>query len=158
MEYCKCWERANKWGISLVVWCRSGGFWRCVFISSCILSVNLPYTIAQMILQKNIGCCWYSSVFFLWQPMGHWFSCQMGVCHWSPSVAKTDEDQRQPMFFCNIIWAISEQSYYRRRARIWPQSTQIYNISYFISNIFYFVWILFLKLVFECIYDAPVQH
>ena len=37
---------------------------------------------------------------------GHWFSCQMGVCHWSPSVAKTDEDQRQPMFFCNIIWAI----------------------------------------------------
>ena len=62
-------------------------------------------SLAQMILQKNIDCRWYSSVFFLWQPTGHWFSCQMGVCHWSPSVAKTDEDQRQPMFFCNIIWA-----------------------------------------------------
>ena len=27
--------------------------------------------IAQLILQKNIGCRWYSSVFFLWQPTGH---------------------------------------------------------------------------------------
>ena len=61
--------------------------------------------IAQMIFQKNIGCRWYSSVLFLWQPTGHWFSCKMGVCHWSPSVTKTDEDQRQPMFSCNIIWA-----------------------------------------------------
>ena len=29
----------------------------------------------------------------------------MGVCHWSPSVAKTDEDQRQPMFILSIISA-----------------------------------------------------
>ena len=65
---------------------------------------------AQIILQKNIGCRWYSSIFFLRQPTGHWFSCQMGVCHWSPSVAKTDEDQRQPMFSCNIIWARERES------------------------------------------------
>ena len=31
----------------------------------------LPSAIAQMILQKNIGCRWYSLVFFLWQPTGH---------------------------------------------------------------------------------------
>ena len=61
--------------------------------------------IAQMIQPKNISCRWYSSVFFLRQPTGHWFSCQMGVCHWSSSVAKNDEDQRQPMFFGCIIWA-----------------------------------------------------
>ena len=59
-----------------------------------------------MIQPKNIGCRWYSSVFFLQQPTDHWFSCQMGVSHWSPSNAKTDEDQRQPMFFGCIIWAI----------------------------------------------------
>ena len=71
------------------------------------------HSLAQMIQPKNIGCRWYSSVFFLRQPTGHWFSCQMGVSHWSPSVGKTDEDQRQPMFFCCIIWAI-ESSDLRR--------------------------------------------
>ena len=25
------------------------------------------------------------------QPTGHWFSCQMAVCHWSPSVARTND-------------------------------------------------------------------
>ena len=48
---------------------------------------------AEMIDKKNIGCRWSSSVFFVQQPTGHWFSCQMGVCHWSLSVAKTNEDQ-----------------------------------------------------------------
>ena len=72
-------------------------------------SGRLYLPVAQMIQPKNISCRWYSSVFFLWQPTGHWFSCQMGVCHWSPSVAKTDEDQQQPMFFCNIIWAYQLQ-------------------------------------------------
>ena len=66
-----------------------------------------------MIQPKNIGCRWYSSVFFLRQPTGHWFSCQMGVCHWSPSVAKTDEDQRQPMFFGCIIWAYIDCSLFQ---------------------------------------------
>ena len=89
--------------------CSSFGLQNCrTYTRAAVYQVsNLCYTtIAQMIQQKNIGCRWYSSVFSLWQPTGHWFSCQMGVCHWSPSVAKTDEDQRQPMFFCNIIWAM----------------------------------------------------
>ena len=50
---------------------------------------------------RPTGTLIYSAIalLFLWQPTGHWFSCQMGDCHWSPSVAKTDEDQRQPMCF-----------------------------------------------------------
>ena len=62
-----------------------------------------------MIQQKKHRLSLVSSVFFLPQPTGHWFSCQMGVCHWSPSVAKTDKDQRQPMFLCCIIWAYLTQ-------------------------------------------------
>ena len=36
---------------------------------------------------------WYSLVVGLWQPTGHWFSCQMAACHWSPTVARTNEDE-----------------------------------------------------------------
>ena len=67
----------------------------------------VPHSIAEMIDQKNIGCHWSSSVFFVRQPTGHWFSCQIGVCHWSPSVAKTDKGQGQPMFFWSIIFPIA---------------------------------------------------
>ena len=69
------------------------------WLSSC-------FSVAKMIDQKNIGCHWSSSVFFVQQPTGHWFLCQMGICHWSPSVAKTDEDQRQPMFFGLSFWLV----------------------------------------------------
>ena len=43
--------------------------------------------------KKNIGCCRSSSVFFVRQPTGHWLSCQMGICHWSPSVARTNDNR-----------------------------------------------------------------
>ena len=35
---------------------------------------------------------WFSLVVSLRQPTGHWFSCQMADCHWSLSVARTNED------------------------------------------------------------------
>ena len=70
-----------------------------------------------MTLQKNIAGRWYSSFFFLWQPTGHWFSCQMGVCHWSLPVAKTDEDQRQPIFF-EISFGLWSQGLPPKRSRL----------------------------------------
>ena len=36
-----------------------------------------------------------SLVVGLRQPTGHWFSCKMAVCHWSPLVARTNEDQHK---------------------------------------------------------------
>ena len=59
-----------------------------------------------MILQKNIGCCWSSSVFATdgdQRQTPIWHENQWPVSY---QRKKTDEDQQQPMFFCNIIWAI----------------------------------------------------
>ena len=59
-----------------------------------------------MIQQKNIGCRWSSSVFAAdgdqWQTP-NWHENQWPV---GCQRKKTDEYQRQPMFFCCIIWAI----------------------------------------------------
>ena len=68
--------------------------------------------IAQMIQQKNIGCRWSSSVFATdgdqWQtPIWHENQWPVGCQR-----KKTDEYQRQPMFFCNIIWAKEREGEY----------------------------------------------
>ena len=46
---------------------------------------------------------WYSLVVGLHQPTGHWFSCQMAICHWSPAVSH--KDQQVPTQECYIISA-----------------------------------------------------
>ena len=50
---------------------------------------GVAHTLADILIHKVL------LVVSLRQPTGHWFSCQMAVCHWSPSVARTNEDQHK---------------------------------------------------------------
>ena len=52
--------------------------------------------IAQMILQKNIGCRWYSSVFFLWQPtvIGSHAKWEFVIVHRRPRRPTRTNDNR----------------------------------------------------------------
>ena len=75
------------------------------YFSMCYFNFQSLDWLALMMLPKNIGCRWYSSVFATdgdqWQtPIWHENQWLVGC-----RTKKTDEYQRQPMFFGNIISA-----------------------------------------------------
>ena len=58
-----------------------------------------PRSLLRVLSLNHIALLhWNSLVVGLRQPTGHWFSCQMAICHWSPSVARTNEDQHKSAF------------------------------------------------------------
>ena len=58
------------------------------FCTSLYMKLLVSHYSWDVIAQKHL-------VVGLWQPTDHWFSCQMAICHLSPSVARTNDKHAQ---------------------------------------------------------------